>query len=194
MNEKTMNRKDFLSKSVKVGLCCSGMLAFASSYAMGTSSQSKLTKYERQLEYEKGFIENWLSDLLDTMEQELDEDTCIKLIEGCGKGCFRRHKFKTDIAEQGKGDKKKLIEAMKSTFEVWEEGDKVHVRFGEKSPGCYCPVLRNRPLKENDIHCNCTKATQQAIFETAMGRPIKVDILESVRRGDLTCHFLVHMD
>ena len=47
--------------------------------------------------------------------------------------------------------------------------------------------------KPNDIHCYCTRAMHQAIWEAALGKKPQIDILQTVRRGDPTCHFLVHM-
>jgi hypothetical protein len=112
---------------------------------------------------------------------------------GTGKGCFRRHSFKTDIARDGKGDLDKLLAAMKRNFEVWREGDVVHIRFGKEVKQCFCPVARLHPARPHDMHCECTRATQQAIFETALERPVKVEIVESVRRGDKTCHFIARV-
>jgi len=143
--------------------------------------------------FERDFVLNWVNDLLDTMDKVLDEETYIKLIEGCGRGCYNRHQFKKDISIAAQGDLEKLLTAYKKNFEVWKEGDTVHIRYGEKSPGCYCPVLKNHAYNTKGLHCNCTKATHQAIFEKALGRPFKVDILESIRRGGQTCHFLVQV-
>jgi len=98
--------------------------------------------------------------------------------------------------DQGKADVDKLIEAYKANFEIWREGEKtVHVRYGKiNSYGCYCPAARYRPGKpKTDIHCYCTRATHQAIWEAALGHPVNLDILETVRRGDPTCHFAVHL-
>jgi predicted hydrocarbon binding protein len=58
---------------------------------------------------------------------------------------------------------------------------------------CFCPVSQYHPRRPHDMHCECSRATHQAIFETALGRPVKVEILESVRRGDKTCHFRAHL-
>lgn len=137
------------------------------------------------------FIENWLTDLLDTMEKTLDRESRVKLIEGCGRGCFNRHQFKKDIAAKGEGNVDKLVEAYKANFEIWKAADGIHIRYGEVSSKCYCPVVKNIPPKENDIHCECTKATHQSIFETALNRQVRVEVLESLRRGGKTCHFLV---
>ena len=83
---------------------------------------------------------------------------------GCGRGCYNLHQFKKYISIAAEGDLDKLLITYKKNIEVWKEDN-----------------------------CNCTKTTHQAIFENALGRPFKVDILETIRRGRLTCHFLVHV-
>jgi len=187
-----MDRKEFLSKSIKVGFCSSALLAL-SLESLTASAATPDEKLDR-LQNEKDFIVNWLTDLLDTMGQKLDRGEEVKLYEGCGIGCFNRHQFKKDIATKGKGNIDSLTDAYKQNFEVWRDGNDFHIRYGETSDHCYCPVAQNIPPKPNDLHCECTRATHQAIFETALERPFKVDIVESLRRGGKTCHFIVHLD
>jgi hypothetical protein len=156
-------------------------------------SPDTLQEQINRLQYEKDFIQNWLSDLLGGMENELDRSTRIRLIEACGRGCFNRYNFKQDIARHGLGSLDNLISAYQQNFEIWREGDLVHIRYGEKSPGCYCPAARFRPPQVDDLHCECTRTTHQTIFEKALGRPFQVEVVESVRRGGQTCHFVVHV-
>ena len=184
-----MDRKEFFRSSLATSVCAGCFLLSGTSLLASKSFPEEDEKYQQLLQ-EKEFIQNWLSDLISTIETELDEPTRVKLLAGCGRGCYNRFKFKSDIAEKGKGNLEKLIEAYKNNFEVWKEGNTVHIRYGEVSQGCYCPAARYRPAKPNDLHCECTRATHQTIFETALGRPIDVKILESVRRGNKTCHFL----
>lgn len=186
--------------------CCAAMVStlLNSSFAATAASSPGIARLSPALPDEKNdelttvkmerdFILNWVNDLMDTMDKVLDEATYIKLIEGCGRGCYNRHQFKKDISIAGSGDLDKLLTAYKKNFEVWKDGNTVHIRYGEKSPGCYCPVLKNHAYNTKGLHCNCTKATHQAIFENALGRPFNVEILESIRRGGQTCHFLVHV-
>jgi len=186
-----MDRKEFLTKSVKLGLCSSAVFALGLE-DLTAAARTPDEKFDR-LKDEKDFMANWLNDLLDTIDTSLSEDEKVKLMAGCGQGCFRRHQFKVDIANKGKGDLAKLLEAYKENFEVWRDGDTVHVRYGEVSDRCYCPVAHNVPAKPHDFHCECTRATHEAIFEAALDRPFKVEILESLRRGGKTCHFLIHL-
>jgi hypothetical protein len=185
-----MERRDCLKRFTEMGVCAGALslLGLGNNRLPGaTTPADELAAVKAQ----KEFIQNWLTDLLATMDKVLDRETIARLMAGCGRGCFDRHKFKQDIAAQGKGDLEKLIAAYDRNFEIWKEGEAVHIRYGKASPGCYCPAANYRAPKADDPHCDCTRATHQAIFETALGRPFKVEVLESVRRGGVTCHFLV---
>lgn len=146
----------------------------------------------KALQSQKQFVENWLSDLLESMDQNLDRETQEKIVGGCGSACFNRFQFKKDIAIRGTGDLDKLIEAYSRNFEIWKDGDRVHIRYGEVSRNCYCPAANYRLPKPEDIHCECTRNTHKAIFETALGKQFRVDIEETLRRGGKTCHFIVY--
>ncbi len=180
-----MDRKEF----VKLGCCALAFMTTQTGSAAETPAQPAACD-ERELK----FIQNWVTDLMDTLDADVPEETKIKILSGCGRGCYQRHPWKHEIAAKGKGNVDKLVEALKQNFEAWRDGDTVHIRFGEKNTyGCYCPAARYRPAKPNDIHCYCTRAMHGAIWEAALGHPVKIDILQSVRRGDPTCHFLVHL-
>jgi len=188
-----MERKQFLCRTLQLGLGTCGLVALKD-VAVGAAEASPATPDELTLaRNEAQFVRNWVSDLLDTMDEQLPREARVDLIGGCGRGCFRRHEFKRDIAEQGKGDVEKLIAAYKKNFEAWREGETVHVRYGEVSGQCYCPVVKGRAPKADDLHCECTRSTHQSIFETALGRPVRVEVKESLRRGGRTCHFVAHL-
>ncbi len=181
-----MDRKEFFSASLKGAFGCCALAVLGQS----AEAQSTPAALQSEAEREKEFVRNWLTDLFDSMDAELDEPTKVRVMAGCGRGCFRRFSFKQDIARLGKGNLEKLLEAYKKNFEVWQEGAEVHVRYGPVVKQCYCPAARYHPPKPNDIHCECTRATHLTIFETALERPIQVKILESLRRGGKTCHFV----
>ena len=175
-----MDRKEFLQG------CCA-----LAAFSCFSSAETPSPKVSDDPEFK--FVQNWLTDLAKAMDSELDQPTKIKLMSACGRGCFNRFKFKQDLAAEGKGSADKLIQALKKNFECWREGETVHVRYGKVSQGCYCPAAKYREALPNDFHCYCTRSTHEAIWETALGKPVKIDIVETVRRGNPTCHFLVHL-
>ena len=187
-----MNRKQFLDRAARLGFCSSVALALRGE-ASASAEASQASELDA-LRAERDFIVNWLTDLLEAIEARLDDGTKRLLMAGCGKGCYDRHQFKRDLAAKGKGSLDRLTEAYRSSFEVWRQGDLFHIRYGEISKGCFCPVAKAIPPRPDDIHCECTRATHQAIFEAALGRPFEVEIVESVRRGGRTCHFTVRLD
>jgi hypothetical protein len=183
-----MNRKDFLNTSLQGGLgCCAFVMLESVARAADPPPQ------QSDADREKEFLKNWMADLFETIDTELDEKTKVKLMAGCGKGCFRRFSFKQDIARSGKGSVDNLVAAYKKNFECWREGKVVHIRYGAVSNQCYCPAARYHPALKHDVHCECTRATHQAVFETALERPVRVEVVESLRRGGKTCHFVAHV-
>jgi hypothetical protein len=191
-----MNRSEFIRTSAQLACASCFALAFGSgasateATAPATPSPTPVDEALKQAQNENAFINNWLTDLFEAIETEVDPAAQLKLMQACGRGCYRRHQFKQDIAAAGKGDPEKLIAAYRKNFGIEREGDLVHIRYGDH---CFCPAARNRPARPNDLHCECTRATHQTVFETALGRPVKVELLETVRRGGKTCHLVAHL-
>ena len=96
-----MDRKEFLQG------CC----ALAALSCFG-SAETSTTAPKVSDDPEFKFVQNWLTDLTKAMDAELDQDTKIKLMSACGRGCFNRFKFKQDLAAEGKGSVDKLVEAL----------------------------------------------------------------------------------
>jgi len=193
-----MKRSEFLRTSAQ--LACATCLALAHSPrataadAPAPASPPPPTPIDEALKRAQAdyqFTSNWVTDLMEAIDTQLAPADKLKLIDACGRGCFNRHKFKQDIAEAGKGDVDKLIAAYRKNYGIQREGDLVHIRYGGGK--CYCPAARNRPARPNDLHCECTRSTHQTIFETALGRPIKSELVETVRRGGKTCHIVLHL-
>ncbi len=52
---------------------------------------------------------------------------------------------------------------------------------------------RKRPPSPDDPYCDCSKANNQALFETVTGKPARVEVTESPRRGGSRCRFVIHL-
>jgi len=187
-----MNRKAFAQKLALLGAC---PLLVQNIFASESAAVAHATNDDiEMIKSQKKFVENWLGDLLESIDKNLDRETQEKLIAHCGVACFNRHQFKKDIAITSNGNLETLIENYKKNFEIWRDGNEVHIRYGEVSNQCYCPAANYRKPLPNDIHCECTRNTHKAIFETALGKPFRVDVAETLRRGGKTCHFIVYID
>ena len=66
-------------------------------------------------------------------------------------------------------------------------------RYGAVNRQCYCPATRYHPVKPDAMHCECTRATHQTIFESALAKPVPVKFVESLCRGGASCHFVAEI-
>lgn len=190
-----MKRSEFLRTSSRFACgSCLALLAASRLDAADPPTADPVTPVDEALkraQAENAFVNNWLTDLFEAIDREVDPAVKLKLMQACGQGCYRRHQFKQDIAEAGRGDVDKLLAAYRRNFGIEREGDLVHIRYGGGK--CYCPAARNRPARPDDLHCECTRFTHETVFSTALGRPIRAELVETVRRGGKTCHILVHL-
>jgi hypothetical protein len=186
-----MNRAEFLQNSAQwaCGSCLAIVLP-AKPSPVAADPPTPVDEALQQARQENQFTANWLTDLFAAVDTEVDPAVQLKLMRACGRGCFDRHKFKQDIAAEGAGDVDRLLAAYRQRFNVERAGDLVHIRYGDH---CYCPAARHRPARPHDLHCECTRFTHETIFETALGRHIPVEIVESIRRGGKTCHLIAHL-
>jgi hypothetical protein len=187
-----MKRSEFLRTSSSFA-CAACAALFVDSPVEAAELPATTTPVDEALKQAQGentFTQHWLTDLFAAVDTELEPATKLKLMQACGRGCFHRHKFKQDIAEAGRGDVEKLLAAYRQNFGIEREGDLVHIRYGDH---CFCPAAHNRPARPNDLHCECTRFTHETIFETALGRHIPVELVETIRRGGKTCHLVAHL-
>jgi hypothetical protein len=186
-----MKRSEFIRNSASLACASCATLVLGAPGAGAQTNASASEKALKQAQNENAFTKDWMTDLFAAIEAEVDPATKLKLMQATGRGCFNRHKFKQDIAEAGKGDVERLIDAYRKNFGIERVGNDVHIRYG--GGFCYCPAAKNRPARPNDLHCECTRFTHETIFETALGRHVPVELVESVRRGDVNCHLVAHL-
>jgi effector-binding domain-containing protein len=58
---------------------------------------------------------------------------------------------------------------------------------------CFCPLIRDCLDEAPEIFCNCSAGWPKQIWEGVLERPLKVDIIRSLTKGDDTCEFAIHL-
>lgn len=62
---------------------------------------------------------------------------------------------------------------------------------------CHCPwakeSLRRKGLVVPHVFCQCSAGFHKKPYEAIYGRPVKVEVLKSVLKGDLICRFAIHI-
>jgi len=134
-------------------------------------------------------LHSWIKTLMGSLDSEVDEEVRIRLLENCGRNCIPRS-FVEKVKELRK-DSKDLDEFLDKLGEVWphleRDGDEVYAVYDR----CYCPLVEDHPDKLSRSFCYCSRGWLKELFESALKRPVEVELLKSIRQGDDTCRFRV---
>jgi hypothetical protein len=181
-----MNRKTFLLSIGGCRLCtCAGLLFGGES--MKAQDAKAPTPAEDKAKAKMGY---WISDLVDGADTKKEREEMARLLQSCGRACYRREM--TSRVPDVKGNMDALLaqlQKMMGAENVRRDGKAIHIRYPMKS--CICPVARAVPVKEEDLFCHCSCGWLQEAFRAVDGRMVKVECLESYRRGGKACRFAV---
>ncbi len=72
----------------------------------------------------------------------------------------------------------------------WEyASDMIRGIFGE----CGCPLIRSGLIGLHPVQCYCSQGMMETIFSQVAKNPVKVEIRQSIGRGDTVCEFLIKL-
>jgi predicted hydrocarbon binding protein len=135
-------------------------------------------------------IENWITNLIEGLDNNVDKETTIKILEQCGRQCQSQSfikKAKT-IYEKSKNTDDFLNKLGQVYKHLHREGNKVYIVY----PKCYCSQVNKIPRgKLSGTYCNCSRGWAKALFEGATGKPVEVNMKKSINNGDDQCKFEV---
>jgi len=148
----------------------------------------------------------WIKDLMDHMDTFVDAQTRITLMQACGRSCY--------INAFGIASAEKPLPAAAEQFmkylsnggyEVRQEGRKTVViyNWGRKHQNpwgliiqdgyCMCPIVESSPQRLSPTYCLCSTGYIKEIFERNLGKPVTVELLESLKTGGKDCRFRIEL-
>ena len=143
---------------------------------------------------------------MERLDVSIDEETRTKIMENCGYKCAEVNRSVIDefVARRKKfGTLDEFLEAEQrnpSAVERVERRGNIVYQFYTpqsltKPVMCYCDLLEGLPSNETVslTYCQCSKGFIQKKWEAVMGKPAKVDLLQSVVHGDKECKFAIHL-
>jgi predicted hydrocarbon binding protein len=137
-----------------------------------------------------GRTENWITNLMDGLDNNVDKETLIKILEQCGRQCQSQSFIKKAkaIYEKSKNTDDFLNKLAQVYKHMHREGNKVYIVY----PKCYCSQVNKIPKgKLSGTYCNCSRGWAKALFEGATGKPVEVNMKKSIINGDDQCKFEV---
>ncbi|MFH1942550.1 MAG: DUF6144 family protein [bacterium] len=145
---------------------------------------------EKPIDKHERFKQDWLTSLMKNMDDRLDESTRMSLMESCGRDCARRGAI--TLAESSKGDVEKLVQGLKKWIgdkNAVLKGNEAHLQYDK----CFCELVGKGPERFSDTWCNCSVGWVKQMFETTAQKPVKVELVQSIKRGAPSCKFVVNL-
>lgn len=194
-----MYRKEFLKRSV--GACCGAGLVSLTDQVSGQDkpAAAPVSDCNQRVSSGQKVIRRLINELDNNLEPAMRE----KIMHSCGRACFEGAHGKRSAEPPKPENAAKFLEGMKKYLGeegVKQAGDQVIVYFkytsnprGLKvSDGyCLCPILEDAPKDISPTYCLCSVGYVREIFERQIGKPVQVELTDSVLRGGKSCNFKV---
>ena len=203
MKDKTINRKEFIGALGKIsfGTCvCAAAAGMRAAFGSQTSQTKPGDKTVERAAKRMEFGDGWVKRFFDIMDLTLDEVTRKKLMTENGKACFTAYagprkqqpgpdefdRFIKWIVQSGK-EKGYSIEEKVISFEFVGSAE-----TGQASPEglCLCPMVEGQTAEKiSPTYCLCSVGYVKEMHERTLGRPVEVELVDSVLRGGKRCKF-----
>src|SRR5512136_3036398 len=203
MIRQSIGRKEFLATLGKggAGLCmCAAAAGMRAAFAGQTAAVKPGDKTVERAAKRMEFVDGWVRRFFAALDKTVDEATRRKLMAANGRACFAAYagpqkktagpdaleKFKAWIAQQGKA-RGYSIEGNVVSFEFVGSAE-----TGQASPEnvCLCPTAEAQKAGEiSPTFCHCSVGYVQEMHERMLGRPVEVELVDSVLRGGKRCKF-----
>jgi len=139
---------------------------------------------------------SWVS-LLHKSIAGLDEQQQAAIMKPCGQGCAEDILL---LCGKMLGRKVEMVEDLIAGWNIiretrgftgkWEfEQNAIQGVFTE----CSCPLVSSGLVELHRTQCYCSQGMMETVFSKVAGRPIEVEIKQTIGRGDKVCHFVVKL-
>lgn len=136
-------------------------------------------------------LHKWIGTLMGNLDQHLDEETKVKVLENCGRACITQNLIKkAKVCNQKAKDMNDFLDKFGKIYShLQKEGDNIYIVY----PKCYCPLVKDYPGSLSPTWCNCSRGWVKQLFESALERPVQVELEKSIVQGDDCCRFKVRL-
>jgi len=191
-----MNRKEFLVQLTGYGAATAGLAAFAPCCSAAAEVSADGTPIDKRMSFAQTYIKRFM----DAVDHECDEATRIRLMHANGKACFIG-----SGAKPFPGGLDAFIEEAKKWVApnppfIRREGDIVYFDYVQNPAGlkvkdgwCLCPLVEKGPPGLSGTFCECSVGYVTQMFTDLTGKPVRVELLESLKRGGKGCRFRINL-
>jgi len=195
-----MKRRKFLESMGKCAIgtgLCSLLATTEASQTQDTNTQSPGHSCKERIE----FAEGWLKNFMKIIDETVDDQTKCKIMEANGRACALDY-----LKSIGREIKPVPFEEWIATVKKQRsrstqvEGKTIYFTYMKNYQGldapedfCLCPFVESKPEGLSATYCHCSVGYIKELFGQTFGKPVKVELIESVLRDNKRCKFKIEL-
>jgi hypothetical protein len=148
----------------------------------------------------------WAKDAIDRLDAATTPEKCKQIMTACGHNCIahnkglasgiknRRQKYSTEEAFL----KTEISKPVKG-IRLERQGDRLIQYYTPRTYStprrCFCGLMIALPegVNVSPTYCQCSRGFVEKYWEGALGRPVKVEVIETCLTGANECKFIIHL-
>ena len=139
-------------------------------------------------------LKQWITALIAGLDAEVDEGTRTRIMEYCGRACAA-HFGSLDIVKTARSktsDIDEILDLLNQQEDFWcgkwlHDGQVIC----SVCEACGCPLIRVGLVELSPTFCQCSIGWVKLVFETALGKPVEVNLEQAIGHGDKVCRYVV---
>lgn len=157
---------------------------------MSEKATLESSEENKRLQWRLSVAQKRFTKLLKILETEVDENTRMRIIQRLGCECSKSIPF----IQEYEGDLQGYWAEIEKRWGEKAEFDPVQgiITIATPERDCVCPLVDSQHTPPS--FCDCSLGWQQQTYETLLGKPIMVEIKESVLRGAKRCVFEIRLE
>jgi hypothetical protein len=208
-----MDRKSFLRSGLQLSVAL-GCPCVSEAFAAETKSGPAVAPeaqpcgkvagdYPNATTFEKraDFGKTWIGRFMKVVDERLVEPERQALMAANGRACAMGAYGPPDASKAMTVDVfLAQLQGYVGEENAHREGDIVFFNYVGNPDGlkvadgyCLCPLVEDGPKDLSPTYCHCSVGYVGYMFEKAIGRPVQVELLESLRGGGKRCRFAVRL-
>jgi hypothetical protein len=162
--------------------------------------------FERASKEGRGAVALWAKGAMERLDSLAGQEARFSVMEECGHRCAMVSHVPIDgmrARRRRSADEEAFIQAeLRSPMKgvrLEREGKVIHQYYTPRAFGCgmrcYCSLANGLPDDQemSPTYCHCSLAFVREMWQEALGRPVKVELLKTALTGSTECEFAIHI-
>ncbi|MFH1842373.1 MAG: DUF6144 family protein [bacterium] len=180
-NDPQLDRREFMKLSTCLG-----------SGALTAGLLGRVARADDPEAPEEAHLRMWINTLVERLDRG---ENCQDALLGCGEACALEHgldeaakKLRADLPADA--DVEDILALMRERHiggdRLELDGNVITCTYDR----CYCPI-RKKGWVDSPAFCSCTKGWILTVFTACFQRPLEVELVQAIGRGDPVCRVRV---